>query len=394
MRRRILSLALLWLALAAAAFAETDSVQVASPDGQLVMRLFVVTPQDSIFVRFAYQVAFHGKPLIDTSLLGLTIHDQEPILGEKVGLVTAKTEPVDDIYTVPLSNHRSVRNRYNSLIAQYLQNGSLGRRVTIEVRAYDDGVAFRYYIPRTSTVEDLRIEEELTDFHLAQDGDAYSSVLSGYESGKSEYSRVRLSGIKRTTLLGLPFLVEQPGVGWVAITEAQLDNYPGMFVFHAEGTTMRSTIAPRLDDVSIAMRGTTPAESPWRVLMVASDPRKLLDSDILLNLNPKSAIADTSWIKPVKDYVPITYSADLAGHLDEELARAQKAGAAGVTIDMMHRADQQMIDLYRLAAKAAAAHHLMIEFVNGPPADGIERTWPNVAAREDTPFRRLLGSLN
>ncbi len=394
MRRRILSLALVWLAVAAAAFAETDSVQVASPDGQLVMRLFIVTPRDSLLVRLAYQVAFQGKPLIDTSLLGIAIHDQEPFLGENVGLVTAKTEPVDDIYTVPLSNHRSVRNRYNSLIAQYLQNGSLGRRVTIEVRAYNDGVAFRYYIPRTSTVEDLRIEEELTDFHLAQDGDAYLSALSGYESGKSEYSRAKLSGIKRTTLLGLPFLVEQPGVGWVAITEAQLDNYPGMFLFHAEGTTMRSTIAPRLDDASIAMRGTTPAETPWRVLMVASEPRKLLDSDILLNLNPKSAIADTSWIKPVKDYVPITYSADLAGHLDEELARAEKAGAAGVTIDMMHRADQQMIDLYRRAAKAAAAHHLMIEFVNGPPADGIERTWPNVIAREDTAFGRLLGSLN
>lgn len=392
MRRRLLSLALVCLAVAAAAFAETDSVQVASPDGQLVMRLFIVTPQDSIFVRLAYQVAFHGKPLIDTSLLGIAIHDQEPILGEKVGLVTAKTEPVDDIYALPLGKQRSVRNRYNSLIAQYLQNGSLGRRVTIEVRAYNDGVAFRYYIPRTSTVEDLRIEEELTDFHLAQDGDAYSSVVSDYESGKSEYTRVKLSGIKRTTLLGLPFLVEQPGVGWVAITEAQLDDYPGMFVFHAEGTTMRTTIAPRLDDASIAMHGTTPAESPWRVLMVASEPRKLLDSDIVMNLNPASAISDTSWIKPVKDYVPIPYSADLAGHLDEELARAEKSGAAGVTIDMMHRADQQMIDLYRLAAKAAAAHHLMIEFQNGPPADGIERTWPNVITREDTPFRRLLAT--
>ena len=335
-----------------------------------------------------------GSLCIDTSLLGIAIHDQEPILGEKVGLVTATPETVDETYALPLGKHRSVRNHYNSLIAQYLQNGSLGRRVTIEVRAYNDGVAFRYYIPRTSTVEDLRIEEELTDFHLAQDGDAYSSVLSGYESGESEYTRVKLSGIKRTSLLGLPFLVEQPGVGWVAITEAQLDNYPGMFVFHAEGTTMRTTIAPRLDDASIAVHGTTPAESPWRVLMVASEPRKLLDSDILLNLNPASAISDTSWIKPVKDYVPITYSADLAGHLEEELARANKAGAAGVRIDMMHRADQQMIDLYRRAAKAAASHHLMIEFVNGPTADGIERTWPNVITREDTPFRRLLGSLN
>lgn len=392
MRRRIPSLALVCLAVAAAAFAETDSVQVASPDGQLVMRLFIVSPKDSLLVRLAYQVAYRGKPLIDTSLLGIAIHDQEPILGENVGLVTARSEPVDDIYTVPSSNHRSVRNRYNSLIAQYIQNGSLGRRVTMEVRAYDDGVAFRYYIPRTSTVEDLRIEEELTDFHLAQDGDAYSPVLSGYESAKGEYSRVKLSGIQRTTLLGLPFLVEQPGVGWVAITEAQLDDYPGMFVFHAEGTTMRTTIAPRLDDVSIAMRGTTPAETPWRVVMVASEPRKLLDSDILLNLNSQSAIADTSWIRPVKDYVPITYSADLAGHLDEELARAQKAGAAGVRIDMMHRADQQMIDLYRLAAKAAAARHLMIQFQNGPTADGIERTWPNVVSRQDTPFRRLLAT--
>ena len=187
-------------------------------------------------------------------------------------------------------------------------------------------------------------------------------------------------------------LVEQPGVGWVAITEAQVDDYPGMHVFHAEGTTIRTTLSPLLTDASIAMHGTTPAESPWRVLMVASDPRKMLDSDIVQNLNPASAISDTSWIKPVNDYFPIVYSADLADHLEEELARAIQAGAAGVRIDMMHRVDQQIIDLYRRAAKAAAEHHLMIEFQNGPTADGIERTWPNVIPTEDTAFRRLLNS--
>jgi alpha-glucosidase len=94
----------------------------------------------------------------------------------------------------------------------------------------------------------------------------------------------------------------------------------------------------------------------------------------------------------VEEYVPIQYSADLADHLKEELARAEKAGAAGVSIDLMHRADQQMIALYRRAAKAAAEHHLRIEFLNGPTPDGIERTWPNVVTREDTPFRRLLNS--
>jgi alpha-glucosidase len=56
----------------------------------------------------------------------------------------------------------------------------------------------------------------------------------------------------------------------------------------------------------------------------------------------------------------------------------------------MHRSDQQMIEFYRRAAKAAADHHLMIEFVNGPTPDGIEKTWPNVVPREDTQFVKLL----
>ena len=372
-RRHILPICALLLAAAAAVFAETDTVSLASPDGQLVLRLFVVSPKDSILVRLAYSVTFHGKLLMDTSLLGIAIHDQEVFLGETVGLISAKQESVD---------------HYNSMIAQYIQNGSLGRRITIEARAYDDGVAFRYYIPRTSTVEDLQIEEELTDFHFAQDGAAYTSVLSDYQSAKGEYTRTKLSGIQRSSLLALPVLVEQPGVAWVAITQAQLDNYPGMYVFHPEGNTMRTTLAPRLDDAGVVMHGMTPAETPWRVLIVASEPRKLLDSDIVRNLNPASRITDTSWIKPPKEFVAIT---DVT-RLDEQFASLEKKGVAGVRIDLMNRVNQEMIGLYRRAAEAAAAHHLMIEFQNGP-TDGIERTWPNVLPREDPAFRRLLNNL-
>lgn len=387
MKRRILSFALLCLAAASAAFAQTDPVQVASPDGQLVMRLFIVSPKDSILIRLAYSVSFRGKPLIDTSLLGIALHDVDVLLGETVGLVTSKTESVDETYLAPWEPGRKIRNHYNSLIAQYLQNGSLGRRVTIEARAYDDGVAFRYYIPRTSTVEDLQIEEELTDFRFAQDGDAYTSVLDDYQSGKGDYIRTKLSGIKRSSLLALPFLVEQPGVGWVAITEAQIDDYPRMYVFHPEGTAMRATLSPRLDDQALAMHGVTPAETPWRVLMVASEPHRLLESNILENLNPPSAIADTSWIREPRDLVPIGDSTEL----EDQFARLEKAGVAGVKVDLKNRADQQMMDFYRRAAKSAAAHHLMIEFENAPAPDGIERTWPNALPPEDTAFTRLLG---
>jgi hypothetical protein len=201
--------------------------------------------------------------------------------------------------------------------------------------------------------------------------------------------------LKRTSLIGLPFLVEQPGVGWVAITEAQIDNYPGMYVFHPEGTTMRTTLAPRLDDAAIAMHGMTPAETPWRVLMVASEPRKLIDSEILKNLNPASPMADTSWIKPAnqqtKELFPIDYSPQFERQMEQRFSDFEKRGEAGVKINLLNRSDQQMIDFYRRAAKSAAAHHLMIEFENAPTPDGIERTWPNVLQREDPSFTKLLG---
>jgi alpha-glucosidase len=75
--------------------------------------------------------------------------------------------------------------------------------------------------------------------------------------------------------------------------------------------------------------------------------------------------------------------------VESRFTRLEKSGATGVSIDLMHRADQQMIDVYRGAAEAAAKHHLMVEFQNAPTQDGIERTWPNVVSREDAPLRRL-----
>ena len=395
-RRNILPIWALLLAACVTALAQTDPLHVASPDGQLVMRLFIMTPQDSRLVRLAYQVSYRGKLLIDTSLLGIALSNQEPFLAENVGLVESKEESVDETYKLPLGKRQGIRDHYNSLIAQYIQNGSLGRRVTIEARAYDDGVAFRYHIPRTSTVEDLLIEEELTDFKFAQDGQGYPLVLQNYQTASEGDSRpAKLSALKRSSLIGLPFLVEQPGVGWVAITEAQVDNYPGMYVFHPEGTTMRTTLAPRLDDAAIAMHGMTPAETPWRVLMVASEPRKLLDSEILKNLNPPSPMADTSWIKPplqqTKALFPIDYSAQFERQMEQRFSDLEKRGEAGVKIDLMSRSDQQMIDFYRRAAKSASSHHLLIEFDNAPTSDGIERTWPNVLQHEDTAFVRLLG---
>jgi len=117
--------------------------------------------------------------------------------------------------------------------------------------------------------------------------------------------------------------------------------------------------------------------------MVASEPRKMLDSDIVKNLNPASAIKDTSWIKAPKNIISISDASGLEGQFSKLSAED------GVRIDLQNRADQQMIEFRHRAAKDAAEHHLMVEFENASIADGIERTWPNVMPQEDTAFRRI-----
>jgi alpha-glucosidase len=292
---------------AAAALAQSDLIKVPSPNGQIEFRLMVAQPREAYALpRIAYQVYFQGKRLIDTSFLGYEIEDPVPLLGENVGLTAAKTESVDETYAIPAGKTKTVRNRYNSALAEYLQNGSLGRRIDIEARAYDDGVAFRYIVPNTTPVPEIRVDNEDTEFNFEKDGQAYPLILQNFQTNYAdEYSHLTLSSIHPESLVGAPFLVEQPGIAWVAITEANVDNYAGLYFSRVEGAKTGSgktitTLAPRPDQPAMAVYSKTPLVSPWRVLMIASDPGRLIESNLTMNLNPPSAIADTSWIKPGK----------------------------------------------------------------------------------------------
>jgi alpha-glucosidase len=295
------SLAILFVATALSALAQIDEQRVSSPNGQLEFRLFGYPQEESSeYPRLAYQVYFRGKMLLDTSYLGLNIRDQ-PVLGVNLGYVKSTRASVDETYTVPAGKSKSIRDHYNSLSAQYMQNGTLGRLLTMEVRAYDDGVAFRYVIPYSDPLRDLYIENDSTQFRFAEDGETYPLILENYRTNyEDQFNRATLSGIHNDSLIGLPFLVEQPGIGWVAVTEAGIDNFSGMYLHHLEGRAMEAALSPRLDDEMLAVSGHAPAVSPWRVLLIASDPGRLIESNLVANLNPPSAIADTSWIKPGK----------------------------------------------------------------------------------------------
>lgn len=294
----------------AAATAQTAPLKVASPNGQIVFQLFDGAPPKGADHRPAtaslrYAVEFHGLPLIAESALGLEIEGQPP-LGPGMRKVSAETGAVDESYTIPVGKTRSVRNHYRSLTAGF--EDASGRKLRIEVRVFDDGAAFRYVVPAQPALQQVRITREDTVFSFAKDAATYPLILDGYQSSwEDEYQQRQVSGLHPDWLMGTPLLAEEPGTGWLAIAEANIENYAGMYLRKSSGRfDLRTDLSPRVDETGkplepeVAVETAAPFASPWRVLMIGREPGRLVESNIILNLNPPSKIADTSWIKAGK----------------------------------------------------------------------------------------------
>jgi alpha-glucosidase len=277
----------------------SDRVHVASPNGQIVFTVSDAAAGPSakpLSNSLRYCVDFRGKWLMDESVLGLELEGQSP-LGPGMRHVNVKTGQSDTTYTIPVGKTSSVRDHYNSALVD-LQDDA-GRKLTMELRAYDDGVAFRYVIPGRSGAAKIRIEHELTEFRYAKDSVAYPLILNGFQSSyEDEYQMRQITGIHPDWLIGLPLLAEVPGVGWVAVTEADIDNYAGMYLRKGKNPlSLRAELSPQIAARDIAVEADAPVTSPWRVLMIGDEPGRLVESNIILNLNPPSKIADTSWIR-------------------------------------------------------------------------------------------------
>ena len=294
----------LLLGLAVSAYSQTPDarVRIASPDGNVVFFLAdAAMPNLSEPKRngLRYAVDLHGKWLLDESNLGLKLQGA-PAIGPGMHKVAVHTGQHDETYTIPVGKTSSVRDQYNSAVIDLADD--TGRKMSVEVRAYDDGVAFRYLLPGTSASKTVRIERELTEFNYAKDATLYPLIVEGFQSSyEDEYQQRQVNGIHHDWLIALPLLAEVPGAGWVAVTEADIENYAGMYLRKGEARNgLRAELSPSVDDKAIAVATNAPVTTPWRVLMIGDEPGRLVESNIVLNLNPPSKIADVSWIKAGK----------------------------------------------------------------------------------------------
>jgi alpha-glucosidase len=303
-RKRFRRLAIVLLIIpAAVAYAAT----VSSPDGRLTLTVDTSVDGPAPSGRhLVYQVSFRGKVLIEPSALRLDLEGQPP-LGADVHIVNTTQSSEDHNYTLVSGKASQVRDHYNALRVDVEEPSGMGRKLTIEARAYDDSVAFRYLVPEQKAISNFRLTKEVTEFRVATDATTFALVLPNYRSGyESEYIKLPISafsnqgGVASKVLIGLPLLMEIPGVAWMGITEANLRDYSSMYLMNPSGSWtghwFESMLAPSVEDPDVIVKGTLPHYSAWRVLLVGDEPGRLVESNVVTSLNPESEIADTSWI--------------------------------------------------------------------------------------------------
>lgn len=446
------------ISLAACVFSVSSAQSIFSPDGKIAIEL-TQTPD------LNYRVQVDGEILLTDSPLRLQLAD-ETTLGQNVE-VTKTTRSSEDNTWQPVVPGRfeSIRNNYNELTVDLVEKSRAAEGITIPfrlvARAFNDGVAFRYEVKPTRG-KTIGIIDEKTHFQFASR--KYTCWAVNHEtfisSQEHPFIKQTIADLKSTALIGMPFVVKTDH-HYLAITEADLENYAGMFLksslSHGRVSDEKTieTVLARKGAEPFAVQVEGQLQSPWRVIMVAHSAPELLENNLILNLNQPCAIKDTSWIKPgmmawdhwwsgevqmdtatIKQYIQLAadmgweyqlidwqwygafdkVDADISTvnpNVDMDEVRRFAAekdvrlwlwmywtdverdnayldafklfeswGIAGIKIDFMDREDQWMVNWYHKIVKAAADHHLMVDFHGAFKPTGWRRTYPNLMTRE------------
>jgi alpha-glucosidase len=272
--------------------------RVASPGGGLVASVEEPGNGEGVTIR----VAQDGQPI---AYAGVSLRlAGRPILSRQAfGKPSAST--VDTTYSIPVGKRSVARDQHTALT---LPLGERDEAWFLDLRVFDDAVAFRYRVPKASG-GDTVLSDELTRFRFAEDCQTWTLPLASYTSSyESRYEVGPLGAVRPDTLIGLPVLLhDERAKAWIALTEADLRDFPGLYVERqaAHGGTLRARLSPLPGHPTKAKAiANGELHSPWRVILVADSPARLLESDVVFHLNPPCAIADTSWIKPGQTTFP------------------------------------------------------------------------------------------
>ncbi len=199
------------------------TASVSSPDGRLQVTVYVAPA-------LSYAVRYAGEDLILTSPLGLEFADQPP-LGPNLVIRQKETMGIEDNYAPEWGPQKKVDDRGNELTVTLAESSAPGRSFRLIVRAYNNGVAFRYVLPRQAALESFTITRELTGFRPDGDPRCWAADFESFHSHQeAPYPSRKWEEMVAGPTWGVPVVMQFDDSVFAAITEAHLQNWAGMYL--------------------------------------------------------------------------------------------------------------------------------------------------------------------
>ena len=263
--------------------------------------------------RLSYRVTLNGRPAIELSRTGIIVDGVN--LGDGVSVSGVDRTKLDARYRTR-GVHSVAVNRYNGAKVTLVHAPSAAR-YSLEIRAFDDGVAFRYVVP-AAAANAVRVPDEANVFNFPPRSTVWYHDLDGHYEGVHE--KRDIEDVREGEWAAPPVTAQLPdATGYASVTEAGLNEYAGMVL----QTDRRGGFAARLAHAAPASypyrlrypaldvrRLENPASikgeitTPWRVVLVGRDLNVLVNNDIITSLSPPPDPSlfpqgiDTAWVKP------------------------------------------------------------------------------------------------
>ena len=288
------TLLILLIALNLNGFAKDYTIK--SPDGKIQVTVAVGT-------QINWSATVDNHPIFTNNTLSVDLGTS--VLGDQPKVVSAKTTSVNEVVeTVVAVKSKTIGNHYNQLNLVFKPN------YTVSFRLFDNGIAYRF---ETRMKDEITVKNEEVGLNFSGD---YSVLFPEEETVYSHYERLyldqKISSLGAGRFASLPTLVKADNNIKIGITEADLFDYPCLFM-EATGKSAFKSKYPKvilksdpkgdreiqnMQEADYIAKTSGTRNFPWRVFMISTEDARLVENQMVYLLSRENTLTETSWIKP------------------------------------------------------------------------------------------------
>ncbi len=296
-----IKIALVLPLLSLALFAVAETKTITSPNGNILVSL-----NDDGGIAH-YDIRYNNQAVIKRSTLGLEFKDINGFVRD-LHISKSTTQASNTTWVQPWGERKIVRDNHKELNVEFAQIQKPFQHFNLHVKVFDDGVGFRYEVPKQDGLGAVDIVDEKTEFVIANSDTTTAYWIPGRAPTIDEYlyNTTPLADMPRGQT---PMTMKLASGVHLSIHEAALVDYAAMTLEQKHPGQLKADLTPWYDGIRV--RTQTPFVSPWRTIQISPNAIGLLNSNLILNLNEPNKLGDVSWVKPGK-YIGIWW----AMHLD------------------------------------------------------------------------------